>query len=642
MMNKEVILGVRNLSVSFGRGDDEVRAVRGVTFDVKKGETIALVGESGSGKSVTALSVIQLLPYPAAWHPSGSIRLKGEELLGADESKLQKIRGDRIGMVFQEPMTSLNPLHTIEKQIGEIIYIHKGLGKVAARQHIIDLLYRVGLSDAEKRLHYYPHQLSGGQRQRVMIALALANEPDILIADEPTTALDVTIQAQILDLLKNLQREMHMAVIMITHDLAIVRKVAEHVHVMKDGEIVESGPTAGIFENAQHDYTLKLLAAEPGENPLSPSPDAKEVAAVENLRVWFPVRRGLLRRTAGYVKAVDEVNVRIMEGHTVGIVGESGSGKTTLAMGLLRLEKSDGEIYFLGKPIHKLDWNKLRHMRSQMQIVFQDPFTSLNPRFSVGQIIEEGLLVHNLASSAVDRRRMISDTLEEVGMDPESQYRYPHEFSGGQRQRIAIARAIIMKPRLVVLDEPTSSLDVSIQAQIINLLRDLQDRHRLEQLSSLLGVPREKAVDRVKQLLDDVKSAEKSTARKKKQGYRAIAEKAAGNTTTVAGIELAAGRFDVGSIDELKLIADHFRELRPDSVAVLAAEVKGKAAYVVTVGDKIVNQLKAGKFVKELAPIAGGGGGGRDHLAQAGAPDTGKIDVVLRSAPEIMEKLLSK
>ncbi len=477
------LLTVRDLSVSFGHDERETKAVKHISFDIAKGETVALVGESGSGKSVSALSIMQLLPYPTAHHPSGSIKLNGTEVIGAPEETMRKLRGNQVAIVFQEPLTSLNPLHTIEKQIGEIRFVHKKMDKAAARARTLELLKEVGLPNAEERLGAYPHQLSGGQRQRVMIAMALANDPDLLIADEPTTALDVTIQAQILKLLQEIQRQRGMSILLITHDLGIVRKVSDRVCVMQGGEIVESGATERIFERPEHPYTKYLLAAEPKGNPLPAPDDAKTVVKAENLRVWFPIRRGVLRRPVGYVKAVDGVDVEIREGHTVGVVGESGSGKTTLAMGLLRLERSEGPITFNGHRIDGYDWKEMRPLRREMQIVFQDPFSSLSPRLSVGQIIEEGLRVHDLAGYTYEaRRETISTALKEVGLPPEAQDRYPHEFSGGQRQRIAIARAIVLKPKFIVLDEPTSALDMSVQAQIVDLLRDLQDRHRLAYL----------------------------------------------------------------------------------------------------------------------------------------------------------------
>ena len=481
-MSEEKLLSIRGLSVSFGQGDREVRAVKNISFDIGEGETVALVGESGSGKSVTALSVIQLLPYPLAHHPSGSIKFRGQELMGAPNSELHSIRGDRIAIIFQEPMTSLNPLHTIERQVGEIMMVHKGLDKAQARERIIDLLTQVGLPEVESRLKDYPHQLSGGQRQRVMIAMALANDPDLLIADEPTTALDVTIQAQILKLLRDLQQKRGLSMLLITHDLGIVRKVADRVCVMTGGEIVEAGETEEIFERPVHAYTKHLLAAEPKGHPGKPREDAAEIMATDDLKVWFPIKRGVLRRTIGHIKAVDGVTMRVREGHTVGVVGESGSGKTTLAMGLLRLQSSMGDIRFRGNNIHELGWKELRPLRREMQIVFQDPYGSLSPRMSIGQIIEEGLLVHGGAGNYHERRTLIAGALTEVGLEPDMQDRYPHEFSGGQRQRIAIARAMVLKPKFVVLDEPTSALDMSVQAQIVDLLRDLQDRHRLAYL----------------------------------------------------------------------------------------------------------------------------------------------------------------
>jgi len=481
-MAPDPLLAVRDLSVSFATPGGEIRAVRAVSFDVRKGQTIGLVGESGSGKSVTALSVLQLLPYPKARHPSGSIRFQGQELLGADETTLQRVRGNRIAMIFQEPMTSLNPLHTIEKQINEVLFVHKGLDRRAARARTLELLGLVGLPEAERRLDAYPHQLSGGQRQRVMIAMALANEPDLLIADEPTTALDVTIEAQILKLLRDLQARFGMALLLITHDLGVVRKMADRILVMTQGEIVEASATADIFERPQHAYTRRLLAADPAPRPARAVLDAPVVMAADALKVWFPIKAGVLRRTVDYVKAVDGVSVTVREGRTVGVVGESGSGKTTLGLALLRLLRSDGRIQFLGKDLQGLGSTALRPIRREMQIVFQDPYGSLSPRQSVTQIVGEGLGVHHLARSPGEREVLITGALQEVGLAHEVRNRYPHELSGGQRQRVALARALVLKPRLIVLDEPTSALDRSIQAQMIDLLHDLQTRHRLAYL----------------------------------------------------------------------------------------------------------------------------------------------------------------
>ncbi len=481
-MTKPPLIDIQNLHVTFGSGTHEVHAVRDVSLTIQAGETVALVGESGSGKSVTALSIPQLLPYPLARHPSGSVRLDGQELLGAGKDLLRDIRGGRISMIFQEPMTSLNPLHTIEKQITEALLLHKGIVGKAAQTRILELLNLVGIQDPEQRLDAFPHQLSGGQRQRVMIAMALANEPDLLIADEPTTALDVTIQAQILTLLNDVQARLGMAMLLITHDLGIVRKMASRVYVMSEGEIVENAGVEVLFAQPQHHYTRRLLGAEPKGEPVTAPPDAPVVMKTENLKVWFPIKAGVLRRTVDYIKAVDGITVNVREGHTVGVVGESGSGKTTLGLALLRLEKSDGPIEFNRREIQALRSRTLRPLRREMQIVFQDPFGSLSPRMSIGQIIEEGLKVHRLGGTPRERDAMIIQALEEVGLDPHSRNRYPHEFSGGQRQRIAIARAMVLKPRFVVLDEPTSALDMSVQAQIVDLLRDLQTRHKLAYL----------------------------------------------------------------------------------------------------------------------------------------------------------------
>ena len=469
------LLEVRNLSVSFGA----TFAVNRISFTLNRGETLALVGESGSGKSVSALSILQLLPYPHAHHPDGSILLHGEELLGADAKRLREVRGNQIAMIFQEPMTSLNPLHSIEKQISETLILHKGLRGAPLRAQILELLDWVGLPEAANRLNALPHELSGGQRQRVMIAMALANTPDILIADEPTTALDVTIQAQILALLKALQARLGMAILFITHDLGIVRKMADRVCVMQAGEIVEAGAVADLFANPQHPYTRQLLAAEPQGEPPPERIDAPEILSSTDLRVWFPLKCNWSGRVTECVKAVDGVSLKVRQGQTLGVVGESGSGKTTLGLALLRLLSSEGAIRFDQQRIDVLQSWALRPLRKSMQIVFQDPFASLSPRLSVGEIVEEGLLAHVRAGDRAARRARISQALADVGLDPKTQDRYPHEFSGGQRQRIAIARALVLQPRLLILDEPTSALDVSVQAQMVDLLRELQRRYGL-------------------------------------------------------------------------------------------------------------------------------------------------------------------
>ncbi|MEQ9520400.1 MAG: ABC transporter ATP-binding protein [Parvibaculum sp.] len=479
---KDTLLEIVDLSVDFTQGDNVTHAVKSVSLSIAKGETVALVGESGSGKSVTALSVLKLLPYPQASHPGGHIRFQGEDLMRADEAKLSSVRGNKISMVFQEPMTSLNPLHTIERQVGEILIRHRGLRENEARVRVLELLAKVGIRDAASRLGAYPHQLSGGQRQRVMIAMALANEPDLLIADEPTTALDVTVQAQILALLKELQKEMGMALLLITHDLGIVRKMADRTYVMTGGEVVEEGETKQIFASPVHEYTRHLLSAEPQGQPEPIDPHAPLVMETDDLKVWFPIKKGFLRKTVDHVKAVDGISVQVRQGETVGIVGESGSGKTTLGLAMMRLISSDGPVRFLGKAIDGLSSSDIRPLRQEMQIVFQDPFGSLSPRLSISQIVEEGLLVQNKNLSAVERRARVTAALQEVGIDPDMQDRYPHEFSGGQRQRIAIARAMVLQPKFVMLDEPTSALDMSVQAQIVDLLRALQKRHNLAYL----------------------------------------------------------------------------------------------------------------------------------------------------------------
>ena len=475
------LLDIQDLSVDFRTEGGTVHAVKGLSLSIHHGETVALVGESGSGKSVSALSVLQLLPYPTASHPGGSVRFEGRELVGAPAATMRTVRGNRIAMVFQEPMTSLNPLHSIEKQLGETLRLHKGMGKAAARRRTLELLHLVGLAEAEQRLTAFPHELSGGQRQRVMIAMALANEPALLIADEPTTALDVTIQAQILELLKSLQRRFNMAMLFITHDLTIVRKIADRVCVMQNGEVVEMGSTARIFEAPEHPYTQRLIQAQPsGTAP--PAAEAPTLVRTEDLRVWYPIRAGLLRRTIDHVKAVDGLTFTVRAGQTVGVVGESGSGKTTLGLALLRLIASRGGIYFRDSLIQGLKSRDLRPLRREMQIIFQDPFGSLSPRLSIGQIIEEGLRIHGPVSTGEARQDAITAALQEVGLDPESRNRYPHEFSGGQRQRVAIARALVLRPAFIVLDEPTSSLDVSVQAQILELLQKLQRDHNLAYL----------------------------------------------------------------------------------------------------------------------------------------------------------------
>ncbi|MEN5083190.1 ABC transporter ATP-binding protein [Bosea sp. TWI1241] len=473
------LLSVQDLSVAFRQGGRETLAVDRVSFEIARGETLALVGESGSGKSVSALSILKLLNYPAARHPSGSVMFDGQDLLAADEDAMRKVRGNDITMVFQEPMTSLNPLHSIARQIGEILELHKGLRGEAARARTLELLDLVGIRDAASRLDAYPHQLSGGQRQRVMIAMALANEPDLLIADEPTTALDVTVQAQILALLKELQARLGMAILFITHDLGIVRRIADRVCVMLKGRIVEQGPVGEIFAAPQHDYTRRLLAAEPKGRPEPVRADATQLLEAGPIKVWFPIKSGLLRRVSSHVKAVDGISVSVREGETLGVVGESGSGKTTLGLAILRLISSEGPIVFLGDRIDGLKSAEIRPRRKDLQVVFQDPYGSLSPRMSVADIVAEGLLVQQPGLSYERQRAIVAQALSDVGLDPVAMDRYPHEFSGGQRQRIAIARAMALDPKFVVLDEPTSALDMSVQAQIVDLLRDLQTRRRL-------------------------------------------------------------------------------------------------------------------------------------------------------------------
>ena len=473
------LLDVKDLSVDFVNGPMKTQAVKSISFSIEKGETLAVVGESGSGKSVTALSILQLLPYPVAKHPSGSIKFRDEELMKAPDVILRSIRGNKISMIFQEPMTSLNPLHTIEKQISEALFLHKHMAPPAARKRVIELLELVGLEKLTARLNAYPHELSGGQRQRVMIAMALANEPDLLIADEPTTAVDVTVQAQLLKLLRDLQKKLGMAIMLITHDLSIVKKMASRVAVMYKGEIVEMEETHKLFAAPQHSYTRMLLSAQPRGMPQPYNENAPPILKAEQLKVWFPIKTGILRRTTDYVKAVDGIDVSIRPGQTIGVVGESGSGKTTLGLALLRLLQSQGLVTFEGKNIATMTEKQIRPLRRDMQIVFQDPYGSLSPRLSVEQIVEEGLLVHFPAMSRAERAKKVIDALQETGLDPETRHRYPHEFSGGQRQRIAIARAMVLNPKFVILDEPTSALDMSVQAQIVELLRRLQQTHNL-------------------------------------------------------------------------------------------------------------------------------------------------------------------
>ena len=480
--SKPPLLTVQDLRVEFRTRRGAAMVLNGVDFQLHGGETLCVVGESGCGKSMTALALLRLIPSPPGRIVGGRVDFQGEDLVKASEARMREVRGDRISMIFQEPMTSLNPLHTVELQIGEVLELHRGLTGAATRRRVLELLELVHIDDAETRLKSYPHQLSGGQRQRVMIAMALANEPDLLIADEPTTALDVTVQAQILALIAELQERLRMAVLLITHDLTIVRKVAHRVAVMTEGEIVETGPTEAIFTEPKHSYTRHLLAAEPKGAPPVADSTAPVILCCDDIKVYFPIQRGLLKRTIGHVKAVDGVTFEVRAGQTVGVVGESGSGKTTLGLALLRLLPSTGAIEFSGQNIQGWSWARLRPLRREMQIVFQDPYGSLSPRMSVGQIIEEGLALHRIGADSKDRLGLVDAAMIEVGLDPSMRDRYPHEFSGGQRQRISIARAMVLKPRFVVLDEPTSALDMSVQAQIVDLLRDLQVRHGLAYL----------------------------------------------------------------------------------------------------------------------------------------------------------------
>ena len=475
----EKLLSINDLSVSFGRGVGEVKAVTSMHLQIEKGQIVALVGESGSGKTVTALSVTRLLPYPLAWHPGGSIKFDSQELMGATEPKMRAIRGNRISMIFQEPLNSLNPLHSVEKQIKEVLHLHKRMSDGKARERVEELLDLVGMPEASSRLHAMPHEFSGGQQQRFMIAMALANEPELLIADEPTTALDVTVQAQVLKLLKELTERFNMGLLLITHDLRIVRRLADHVYMMKDGRLLENNKTEALFSFPSEKHTQQLLAADPSGKPDPVPAEAKEIIAAKGVKVWFPIKRGVIRRTIGHIKAVDGINLILREGQTLGVVGESGSGKSTLGRALLRLENSRGEIHFMGHDIQNYGWKEMLPLRRELQIVFQDPFGSMSPRMSVFQVVEEGLLVHGLGVSYRDRRQLVGEALEKVDIDISTMDRYPHEFSGGQRQRICVARALVLKPKLIVLDEPTSSLDMSVQAQIINLLRHLQNKHKI-------------------------------------------------------------------------------------------------------------------------------------------------------------------
>jgi microcin C transport system ATP-binding protein len=479
-MSEHNLIEVRDLAVEFVTGEQVNRVVDGISFDIRKGETLALVGESGSGKSVTAHSILRLLPYPLARHPSGSIRYEGKDLLQQSEKALRHIRGNRIAMIFQEPMTSLNPLHCIEKQINEILLLHKGLTGKEATARTLELLELVGIPEPRKRLKALPHELSGGQRQRVMIAMALANEPELLIADEPTTALDVTVQLKILDLLKELQARLGMALLLISHDLNLVRRIAHRVCVMQHGQIVEQADCATLFSAPQHHYTQMLINAEPSGQPAH-NPVGAPLLEVDDLKVWFPIKKGFLRRTVDHVKAVDGINFSLPQGQTLGIVGESGSGKSTLGLAILRLISSQGGIRFHGQDLAGLNQKAVRPLRREMQVVFQDPFGSLSPRMCVADIVGEGLRIHRIGT-AEEQEAAIIAALEEVGLDPRTRHRYPHEFSGGQRQRIAIARALVLKPALILLDEPTSALDRTVQRQVVELLRSLQQKYNLTYL----------------------------------------------------------------------------------------------------------------------------------------------------------------
>jgi len=473
------LLTVTDLSVSFGSDKREIKAVTDMDLRVKKGQIVALVGESGSGKTVTALSITRLLPYPLAWHPKGSIRINGQDIMNVSEAKMRELRGNHISMIFQEPLNSLNPLHSVEKQIREVLQHHKDMSDRKAQEEVRELLELVGMPDAISRLHALPHEFSGGQQQRIMIAVALANQPELLIADEPTTALDVTVQAQVLQLLKELTKRLNMGLLLITHDLGIVRRMADYVYVMNKGRLVEYNDTKALFTSPNQEYTRHLLESEPAGKPQIATKRTNNILSAESIKVWFPIKKGVIRRTIGYIKAVDGISITLQEAHTLGVVGESGSGKSTLGRALLRLENSKGSIRFMGSETNKFGWKEMRSLRRNMQIVFQDPFGSMSPRMSVFQIVEEGLLVHEYEMSYQKRRQLVTEVLEEVDLDPSTMDRYPHEFSGGQRQRICIARALVLRPKLIVLDEPTSALDMSVQAQIINLLRNLQKKHKL-------------------------------------------------------------------------------------------------------------------------------------------------------------------
>jgi len=508
------LLEVKNLGVNFVLPDRTVEAVKGASFALDKGTTLALVGESGSGKTVTALSILQLLASPPArYSPGSSVRFDGAELVGAAESELRHIRGGRIAMVFQEPMTSLNPLHTVAKQIGEALWLHKRMNGAPARARTIELLRLVGLPEAESRLESYPHQLSGGQRQRVMIAMALANEPDLLIADEPTTALDVTVQAQILKLLKDLQARFGMALLLITHDLGVVRKMADQVCVMTKGEIVETGAARDVFDRPRHPYTRHLLDAQPKGAPVVPPAGAPVLMDGKDIKVWFPIKTGFFRRITGFIKAVDGIDLRVRAGETLGVVGESGSGKTTLGLALLRLVESRGVIAYDGKRLDQLSGRAMRPLRRELQIVFQDPYSSLSPRLTIGQIVEEGLKVHGLGGDAAGRRRLVEEALDAVALPRDAVDRYPHEFSGGMRQRLAFARILALRPRLIVLDEPTSALDMSLQAQMVDLLRDLQRRYGIAYLFISHDLRVVKALAHEVLVMKDGKAVEQGSAR---------------------------------------------------------------------------------------------------------------------------------